>query len=487
MAKAAKKKGPASGVQEAHTIDVEHEVIETTTATNKENGGAILVDDQTRIKMEIAKLNVADAGIAVLKEKYGTLVIADASDKKGYEAVKKAWNEVRSTRTALEKKGLEIRNQFKVITTAVKAEEERLIESLDPLETDLYKKWKAIDDEKERAKKEQEEAEQKQLMARVEEVQTLGMAFKDGFYQIGDTIAVDVASLRMYNDEQYAKLKGAIDAKKKELDKIAADAAEKLRLENEQRQKEQDDLKRQQDDLKKQQDQLREQQEQLKRDQDAAAKIKRDNRINKLVALGMTYNERTDLFVHDNGFRTTTHGGADLFSLDDYGFDEHAKIIAGHITDNIADKAKHDQEVEAERQALENHKKFIAATMDRAGLNFSYTAQSFTWEDKNTAIEVTFAELIPLTEPEVSEKAQAIQAQIEEAKKATAAADKKAKDAADKEAKLALGDKERYQQEHSAIGAAALKMVPGEFKTKKYQQRAQNFLDRLSNLLMEFQ
>src|SRR3972149_619815 len=378
MAKAAKKKGPASGVQEAHTIDVEHEVIETTTATNKENGGAILVDDQTRIKMEIAKLNVADAGIAVLKEKYGTLVIADASDKKGYEAVKKAWNEVRSTRTALEKKGLEIRNQFKVITTAVKAEEERLIESLDPLETDLYKKWKAIDDEKERAKKEQEEAEQKQLMARVEEVQTLGMAFKDGFYQIGDTIAVDVASLRMYNDEQYAKLKGAIDAKKK------------------------------------QQDQLREQQEQLKRDQDAAAKIKRDNRINKLVALGMTYNERTDLFVHDNGFRTTTHGGADRVSLDGSGFDEHAKIIAGHITDNIADKAKHDQEVEAERQALENHKKFIAATMDRAGLNFSYTAQSFTWEDKNTAIEVTFAELIPLTEPEVSEKAQAIQAPIEE-------------------------------------------------------------------------
>lgn len=482
MAKTARKKAPGTGDSNgADTIDIPHEEVKTQSNQVAVTPTVITVEDQ--IKLELAKFNVADSAIATMKEEYGALVITGQDDKKGYEAVKKAWNHTRTTRTSLEKKGLELRSQYKVITTAISGEEDRLVDLITPLEEDLHKKWKAIDDEKERAKKEQEEAEQKQLMARVEEVQTLGMAFKDGFYQIGDTIAVDVASLRMYNDEQYAKLKGAIEAKKKELDKIAADAAEKLRLENEQRQKDADELKRQQDDLKKQQDDLRQQQEQLKRDQENAAKIKRDNRINKLVALGMTYNDRTDLFVHDNGFRTTTNGGADLFALDDYGFDEHAKIIAGHITDSNADKTKHDQEVEQEKKALEDHKKFIAASMDRAGFTFSYTGQSFTWEDKNTAIEVTFAELIPLSEPEVSDKAQAYQAQIEEAKKLTAAADKKAKDAADKEAKLALNDRDRFFADVAGIEAILTEIHPDQYKTKKFQGLAGKLKADIVNIL----
>lgn len=483
MAKATKKKAPGTGEPGASVVDIPHEEVPNTNGQVAITPTVITVEDQ--IKLELAKFNVADSAIAKMKEEYGALTIADNTDKKGYEAVKKAWNHTRSTRTSLEKKGLELRSAYKVITTAISGEEDRLVDLITPLEEDLYKKWKAIDDEKERAKKEQEEAEQKQLMARVEEVQSLGMTFKDGFYQIGDTVAVDVASLRMYNEEQYGKLKGAITAKKAELDKIAADAADKLRQENEQRQKEQADLKRQQDELKKQQDDMQRQRDQLEKDRREAAKLKQDNRTSQLVAIGMT--RMGEKFIFNNDWNEPFEVMAGLvFEMDADQFAQYLTSAKATITEQTTSKEQHLLEVEKEKQALEDHKKFIAATMDRAGFNFSYTAQSFTWEDKNTAIEVTFAELIPLGEPEISDKAEALKIQIQEAQKLTEDQDKKAKAAADKEAKLALGDKDRYAQEHAAIATAATKMVPGEFKTAKYQQRAQKFLERLTNLLNEF-
>lgn len=485
MAKTARKKpviqevGPGNN----HIEDVAHEEVPIIDkpSTTGEVVHILTIDQQ--ISRELARFSPADAGISKLKEQYGALKITSQDDKAGYKAVKEAWNIVRSTRTGFEKKGKDLRSDYTVITKAISKEEDRLVELITPLEDDLYKKWKAIDDEKERVKREAEEAEQAQLMKRVEEIQILGMTFVDGFYQIGGTISVDVASLRGFNEDQYSKLKGAIQAKKAELDKAEADRLEQKRKDDERLQKEQDDLKRQQDDLKKQQDDLRKQQEQLKRDQEAAAKIKRDNRINKLVDMGMTYNERQDMLEFDNGFKSVTHSGAMLFEMDDYGFDEHTKILADLIKESKDSKAKHYQELERLRIDTENHKKFIAASMDRAGFSFSYTNQSFFWEDKNTAIEISFSELIRLDESQVSEKAQAYGIKIQEAKKLTADKDKAEKEAADKEAKLALSDRDRFFADVAGIEAILTEIKPDDYKTKKFQGVAAKLKADIVNIL----
>src|SRR5690349_345249 len=153
MAKAAKKTAATGGdstqppkppLQQQHVQDIPHEEVKLPDVT----------DPEAQIKTEIAKFNLADAAIEKLKQEYGSLTITDVKDKAGYDAVKAAWQDTRSKRTGLEKKGLELRGAYKIITKAIGKEEDRLIKLLEPLETELHGKWKAIDDEKERVKKE---------------------------------------------------------------------------------------------------------------------------------------------------------------------------------------------------------------------------------------------------------------------------------------------------------------------------------------------
>lgn len=533
MKKAASKKpgGAANtGTANNHTQDIEHEVVAQEPGKETTTVAVEVITVEQQIQNELAKFNLADQGIALLKEQFGALVINGPDDKIGYKAVKEGWNLVRSKRTGLEKKGKELRGDYTVITKAISGEEKRLTELITPLEDDLYKKWKAVDDEKDRLKKEQEEAEQKQLMARVEEVQTLGMTFTDGFYQIGGTISVDVASLRQFNDEQYGKLKQAIQNKKAEIDKAAADA-EKLRQEQEEQQRQdREKLEQEKAELRTQRREVRigklealgleisgtdadevavykfiklktaelldlstedwnKQLQNITKNinefkQEETDRQLRIDRINKVKELGFVL--KGENFFFDNGHKTITHGITALTGLDEYGFGEHFKILADSVTEANQSKADHELQVEQEKKALEDHKKFIAATMDRAGMLFSYTGQAFYWEDKNTAITVKFSDLIPLSEPEISDKAADLQTQIAEAKKLTADADKAAKAQAEKEEKLGLDDKTRYAREHAMIAGAASNIVPADYKTKKYKDRSQQFLDRLKNLLNEF-
>lgn len=528
MAKSARKKTGGADTTASpgnnHIVDVAHEEVavnkETQTTTTEVQ--VITVEDQ--IRQELAKFNLADQGIAKLKEEFGDLVITGPDDKAGYKAVKEAWNLVRSKRTGLEKKGKDLRGDYTVITKAISGEEKRLTELITPLEDDLYKKWKAIDDEKDRLKKEKEEAEQKQLMARIEEVQTLGMTFADGFYQIGGTITVDVASLRQFNDEQFGKLKQAITNKKAEMDKAAADAEQQRRDQEEQQRKDREAMEKEKEELRKQRREVRlgkleaigmeisgegaEERavfqwikvytaalldlstdewnkfldtttaEISKYKKEEADKQRRGSRIEKVKAMGFI--TKGDNFEFDNGHKTITHGIDTLIEMDDYGFGEHFKILEGMVTEANQAKAAHDKQVEEEKKALEDHKKFIAASMDRAGMLFSYTAQAFYWEDKNTAITVKFSELIPLSEPEISDKAGNLQTQIAEAKKLTADADKAAKDQAAKEENNALSDRDRFFKEVAAIEVAVNALSSANYKSKKFQTMAANLRETLT-------
>jgi hypothetical protein len=297
---------------------------------------------------------------------------------------------------------------------------------------------------------------------------------------------VDVASLRGFNDDQYNKLKGAVQAKKTELDNAEAQRQEQQRLADEQRQREQDLLKQQQDDLKKQQDQLREQQEQLKRDQQAAAQIKLDNRINQLLALGMVKRHTTLEF--DNGFKEFSTLISDVAELPE---EKWATFLQDH-KEGIAERNRlrdeHQEQQKKEKEEVDRREKFIAESLNTVGMIYDYGRKLFHWTSKELdPITATWNDFAGLDDAAIATKAHQLGDMITAAKqeetKILNERDKETK----KQEKLALGDKDRYQQEHRAIAEAATKMVPGEFKTKKYQQRSQQFLEQLTQLLKTFE
>lgn len=514
----AKKTGGGKAGKEKEYI--EHTHVETPAAEKTEpvvlEAEAEEVNPEKQIKLEVAKLNLADTAIAELKEQYGNLTIAGVDDKAGYKAVKSAWSEVRSIRTGLEKRGLAIRNRIAQITKAVSKEEDRLIDLLTPLEEDLQKKYKAIDDEKIRVEKETQEKEQKRLMDRLEELVGMGMKLVDGFYRIGETISMDAATLRSLPDDQYDKLKQTVQAKNNELEQQRKDKEEADEKERKRVQKEKEELEKEKTELRAQRREVRigkleglgmtmtgkDAEEvvtfqwirlytaplldmtsdefnkvvattsaEIKKHTDLeAAKKLRADRTEKLKGLGLLVDK--DAFYFDNNFSTPRRWPIEyLTTCSEEIFTGEIEAITLDIAGDNEAKRLDQEDKKKEAEVLENKKKFISATMDRAGLNFSYTAQEFYWEDRNKTIRLGWNELLPLTEPEVSDKAAGLVVEIETAKKFTKDQDdKKAKKDAE-EKKAGMKDKERLEVDLVQLEVDLGKLDPKPYTTKAYKDK----------------
>jgi hypothetical protein len=481
-------------------------------------------EDEKRKKLEIAKLGVADRAIAQLKAKYETLAIKGVDDREGYKVAKQAWQEVRSVRTGLEKRGVAIRSKISEISKAVGKEEDRLVNLISPLEERLQKLWKDVDKEKDRVQKAKEKEEQDRLINRINELMALGMELRDGFYRIGETISMDVATLRALPDEQYNKLKGAVESK-------AAELAELKRQKDEEEQKERDRVKAEQDKLKEDQDKLDEEKRQLMAE-------RREVRLGKLENLGMvvldekpeviaygslrlytapllemdmaTFNQTVDTtraeiesrkaaqvrskqleeigmkrtgndLLYDNGFRTISHTLSHFLQLDDYGYQEHLRLLKEMIQEADQAKLDHEKNQAEEKRLLEIKEKYIAKCMDIAGLSYGYNEKLFFFKNDQGTVAITWNDLLPLTDDKITEMAQELGNQVLELKRKSdqAKKDKDEKDKKENEAKM--GDTQRW--EIMVTNAIAAAPEPTSFKTKAYQLKAQAYLDWLNNSL----
>lgn len=172
---------------------------------------------ERQIQLQIARFNLSDQKIQELKDKYGQLSVAGVEDREGYLRVKTAWQLVRSKRTGLEKKGLDLRGDYNAIAKAIGAEEKRLIKLLEPLEEYLQSEWKKIDDEKAAEKRREEEEERQRVLARVNELLKLGAIQVGEGYAIGDTVSIDVATLRTMSIEQWLAFLKAATRRSEEL------------------------------------------------------------------------------------------------------------------------------------------------------------------------------------------------------------------------------------------------------------------------------
>lgn len=179
---------------------------------------------------ELAKQD-PKALIAMWKEKFASLTIADLKDTKGYLAVQKAVALCRTTRTALDKTRKDQKKFFLDAGRAIDGYYNELIALVEPIEAELAAKKDAIDAEKERIKKEREEKEQARIDARIAQLTQAGCSFDGATYFIG-TFSTNSLHIKNSTDADFAvTVKAAIDeAARLEEEKEEIVRQEQLRL-----------------------------------------------------------------------------------------------------------------------------------------------------------------------------------------------------------------------------------------------------------------
>lgn len=357
-----KKKATAPAADKIE--DVAHE-----TVSNGNGLPAVKAEPMTEeqvIHAEIQKFNVSDAAIANLHKQYGGLAITGPDDKTGYKAVKDAWGEVRSLRTGLQKTGKDLRARFNAITKGIIKEEDRLEAQITTLETALYEKWKKIDDDKELEKKRKEQEETDRLLKRVEQLLEAGMLQQEGFYTIGGTIAVDVATLRAMDEGKFGKLLQAVQSKKTELDEAA-------RLEAERKVKEEEKLKADQAELARQQ-------AEVQRLQEEAKQALRQGRGQMLTALGLGYvGGAYRMWSDDKQIEIIVW--PDEMDLPADQWRQHFEKVSEHVAASLEANAKYKADKEkAEKEQAEKEQR-ISEIMTAVGISYAHTLKSYYWHN----------------------------------------------------------------------------------------------------------
>lgn len=373
--------------------DIEHEDLGTNKPAQVTTVTAEEITVESQVKQEIVKFNFTDAAIDAMKKAYSGLTIADENDKEGYKAVKEAWNDVRSRRTGLEKKGLSLRQRYNEISKAIVKEEDRLIDMVKPLEDDLYKKWKTIDEAKEAEKKRKQEEEEQRTQQRIREITDLGMVLRDGFYQIGETISMDVATLRGMNDEQYVQLKGVIQKKAEELQRLREQEDQRKREEDERQQQERLRLQQEQQKLEQEREAFRKQQQELQQQQEEMKKQIREGRNNSMINIGFTrtptgYTYQTPIMEEPIRFDW------DVLDVSPDSWAAFITDLKKKVVDHEIEHDKYQKEKKEQEEKIEQRKELVAAKMAAIGFTYQYRDQAFVFQKEAGTVSAWMASMI---------------------------------------------------------------------------------------------
>lgn len=249
--KAPKKKRPASE-QKAPEVTAEE--------IHGDPGPALSIQSaEQRATQEVARYDVADAWIAAKKEEYSALTIEGIDDREGEKRVKAAWQEIRNKRLAVAGKHKELKADYLTITRAIDNRKNVLTESLEEIEVPLKTMLDNVEAERENIRQAAEQERQKKLHTRVAELLDKGMRYNGTYYAIGDSISMDVVTLKDFSDEKYNEFLTRVEAENNKL----LEAENKRIQEEEQRQ---EDERKQREENEKENKRLAEEKENLKRE-----------------------------------------------------------------------------------------------------------------------------------------------------------------------------------------------------------------------------
>jgi hypothetical protein len=125
-------------------------------------------------RTELAQFRRQDAAIAKLAEKYLPLKIAGLNDRGGFQAVHSARMIVKGKRVEIEKTRKELKADALEYGQQVDAEAKRLTALIEPIESHLEAEESAIENEKARLKKIEDDAKQAALQKRLDALAAVG-------------------------------------------------------------------------------------------------------------------------------------------------------------------------------------------------------------------------------------------------------------------------------------------------------------------------
>jgi len=197
----------------------------------------------------IVKLNITDAAIAELKEKYLPLKINGIEDKAGLKACFDARQEVKKTRVALQKYAKELREDAQAWSKKVIGEEKRVVGELEEIEQHLQAEEDAIQAIKDQIKAEEEARENARIQERMDALKVYGFTVEyallksldeQSFAKVLENAKAqfEIDEARKREEEAAAKAEAErLEAERKELAELRAKQAEAQRIIDEQNQK----------------------------------------------------------------------------------------------------------------------------------------------------------------------------------------------------------------------------------------------------------
>lgn len=195
------------------------------------------------ITTELQKFNLTDAAIAEIKQQYMPLVINGIEDKEGYKLVKEARILVKTKRVEVEKKRKELKEESLKFGRAVDTEAKRITALLLPIEAHLEYQQEAVEAERERIKQEAEQKRQAIIQGRIDAL--LQFSKQIDFVKISSLseqqFEAELASAKFEHEVAQAE---AAEAERVRLEEEAR--LEKIRQEEQERQRLADEIAREQ-------------------------------------------------------------------------------------------------------------------------------------------------------------------------------------------------------------------------------------------------
>lgn len=237
--------------------------------------------------MELVKYDVTEAAISEMRSLYMALTVNDVDDQEGFEAVHSGRMVVKGARVAVEKQRKKYNEDAQKHIKGVNAAAKKIFDGLEPIESHLQEQEDIVINERKRIQSEKEQAEQKRIQGRINELASVGCVMS--FF--------DVATL---SDPEYEKLfsekKEAFEAEQKRIAEAARIEAERLEKERVEREAEKKRLEAERAEL----DRIRREQEtekaRLKAEQDkidAEKKVAQEKktklRSNLLYLIGLSF------------------------------------------------------------------------------------------------------------------------------------------------------------------------------------------------------
>lgn len=185
---------------------------------------------------DIQKFNVTDATIAEYKTKFMPLTVKGLEDKEGLKAVHDARMVIVKKRTEVERVRKELKADALEYGRQVDGEAKRITTLLEPIESHLSAEEQKIEDEKAKIKAEAEQRETERINARIEKLIAHGMNYNGTDYflpgRIFDAFIITPSEIKISTDAEFDLF---LDTLRIHNDKIKAEKAEQLRLEQEEK------------------------------------------------------------------------------------------------------------------------------------------------------------------------------------------------------------------------------------------------------------